>query len=92
MATYSSNTTLKYSAAASSGGVVPANSFAICTYTCTSIPGGSGAVATAFVFRTFAAGVTVPATFTAVVYRDSGGVQHSATYTFASGVILANSP
>jgi hypothetical protein len=96
MATYSSNTTLRYSAAASSGGVVPANSFAVVTYTCTSTttPSSTGLSygVNSVITRMYPAGATVLASFTAVSGGGAALSNFIATYTFASGVVLANSP
>ena len=91
MATYGNG--LKYSAAATSGGVVPANSFAIVTYTCTATTApGSTSLAygvSSVVTRMYPAGATVLATFTAV--SGSSTTAYTGTWTFQSGVILTNS-
>ena len=96
MATYGNG--LKVYGSATSGGTVPANSFAVCTYHCTSqtalsYPGHS--TATSVVTKIFAAGSTISATFTAVIGMQRDGASTnttlSGTYTFNSGVILTNS-
>ena len=91
MATYGNG--IKYSAAATSGGVVPANSFAVVTYTLTTAPlaaSNPGYGTTGVITRFYPAGATVAATFTVLVGASSAAT-YTATYTFANGVILANS-
>jgi len=101
MATYGNG--LKVYGAATSGGTVPANSFAICTYTASSgvqsvstSTGISWSTSTASVIRIVSPG-TIPATFTAQTGQyygassSSPSVTQTTTYTFRDGIILTNS-
>jgi len=101
MATYGNG--LKVYGAATSGGTVPANSFAICTYTASSSAQSasvanniSWTASTASVIRIVSPG-TIPATFTAQTSHYYGSastspsVTETTTYTFRDGIILTNS-
>jgi len=88
MATYGNG--IKVSAAATSGGAVPANSFAVVTYTATAYSSTAINTVTSPMTRIYGPGATVLATFT-TFGQNNTGVSMTCTWTFASGVILTNS-
>lgn len=103
MATYGSG--LKVAGAATAGGSVPANSFAIVFYTCSSISPPSGtpyssgtySISPTPCIRVFGPGATIPSTFTSNVRagvwyltNEFSGSTFPVTYSFAGGVIISN--
>ena len=87
-----SKSSLIVSGAASSGGVVPGNSFSIVSYTVTSYSGSTGSgipIALPPIIRVYGPGETILASFTSAT--EIAGSAETATYSFAGGVALINS-